>query len=296
MRLHLLFSICIFLICFGFVAANDLSVREIIDRAIDKKLSDESICNTYTSLKTTYMIKYDKHFRPEEIKEIQKRQYVSGDKHTEVVFSIKRDGKLLDRQDTEQEIRKMVEKWEKEQKKGKNQKHKSRHEYVDPLRKENQDAYHFEIIGTGDSVVGIAPSAVAMISDDTDSNRQILDQSVEILLTYYIIKVKSMIEDDQHVNGTLWLDDKSYGVLKAAYTLAKLPAFADRLDFEINYTTLEVEGVEIYLFKRVDLKGKTGFPFFKKQFGIINEYSEYERLDGIDVSVFNSRFVYKEKE
>ena len=261
-------------------------VEEIVKNVIAKIASDKQVCSTYVHSAIGKSIKYDKEMRPDEVTTLNKFVYHSGARLSEQVLSMDKDGKAQSEEEIRKKVAEQNEKWLDEQKEGKEKKAGSRDNYVDPLTEAGVSAYSYHLIETRDSTFTTVTSAVAGTKD-------IIDQSVQKLTTYYIIQARAKVEDDRHLNATYWVDAKTFGLLHSEFAPAKMPRFVEMLDFRMDYTIFRFGDADIYFPQRFELKGKAGFWFMKGRFGKIEEYSDYRCQEAIDESLLKERYFYK---
>ncbi len=260
------------------------SAQDIIKAVIAKQERDKKHCEKYTNLATTNKIKYDKNMQTDEVTITTRKVYFWGERTSEEILSIVEDGKPLPSKEIQEKVVDLNEKWQDEQKdkeKGEGSKDNS----VDPLTLDGMLEYDYYLIGKGDSSFAVVPSTIATTGGT-------IDQSVEKLMSYYVVMARSKTLDSRHLNATYWIDAKIYGVLKTTFAPAKLPRFVDMLDFKMDYGVVTDSDSILYLPLRFELKGKAGFLFFKGRFGVIEEYTSYQCDSTIADTLFDHRYFY----
>ncbi len=277
-----LIALAISLLFVGTLLAQNPSPQDIIKSVIAKQEQDKKHCDKYTALATTNKIKYDKNMKPDETTITKRKMYVWGDRTSEEILSIEEDGKQLPPDEIKKRVADLNEKWQEEQK-DKDKQEGSKENFVDPMTIEGMAAYDYYLIGQGDSTFDVVPSTIA-------TARGAVDQSVEKLMSYYVVMARSKTSDSRHLMATYWIDAKTFGVLRTTFAPAKLPHFVDMLDFQMDYAVVTDNDSTLYLPKRFELKGKAGFLFFKGRFGVIEEYSSYTCDNSIADSLFDHRY------
>lgn len=260
------------------------SAPDIIKAVIAKQERDKKHCEKYTNLATTNKIKYDKNMQPDDVTITKRKVYFWGERSSEEILSIVEDGEPLSSEEIQKKVADLNEKWQDEQK-DKEKKDGSKDNSVDPLTLDGMLEYNYHLIGKGDSSFAVVPTTIATTGGT-------VDQSVEKLMSYYVVMARSKTLDSRHLNATYWIDAKTYGVLKSTFTPAKLPRFVDMLDFNMDYSVVTANDSALYLPMRFELKGKAGFLFFKGRFGVIEEYTSYRCDDSIADTLFNHRYFY----
>jgi hypothetical protein len=260
--------------------------QEIIRSVIAKQARDKNHCDRYTNFATTNKIKYDRNMQPEETTLTRRQVFFWGDKTSEQILSIVEDGKPLPPAEIRKRVADLNEKWQDEQK-DKEKKEGSQDNFVDPLTTGGMADYDYYVIGRGDSTFAVVPSAIATAAGA-------VDQSVEKLMSYYVIQARSKEFDSRHLNATYWIDTKTSGVLRTTFAPAKLPHFVDMLDFSMDYGVTTDRDSVLYLPKRFQLTGRAGFLFFKGRFGVIEEYSSYSCDSTLADSLFDHRYFYSD--
>lgn len=267
-----------------FTFAQTPSAQDIIKEVIAKKERDQKHCEKYSYLATTNKIKYDKNMQPDEVTITKRKAYFWGDKTSEEIYSIEKEGKMLTPKEIREEVADLNEKWQDEQR-DKEKKEGSKDNSIDPLTLEGMADYDYYQIGKGDSSFAVMPSTVAA----TDGT---VDRSVEKLMSYYVIMARSKMLDSRHLTATYWIDAKTFGVIRTTFTPAKLPRFVEMLDFQMDNGVVIDNDSTLYLPRRFELKGKAGFLFFKGRFGVIEEYTSYQCENAIADTLFNQRYFY----
>jgi hypothetical protein len=257
---------------------------DIIKSVIAKQERDKKHCDKYTSIATTNKIKYDKNMQPDEVTITKRKAYFWGERTSEEILSIEEDGKLLTPKEIKEKVADLNDEWLDEQK-DKEKKEGSKDNSVDPLTLDGMLEYDYYLIGQGDSSFAVVPSTIATTGGT-------VDQSVEKLMSYYVVMARSKTLDSRHLNATYWIDAKTSGVLRTTFAPAKLPRFVDLLDFKMDYGVVTDNDSTLYLPMRFELKGKAGFLFFKGRFGVIEEYTSYQCDNAIADTLFNYRYFY----
>ncbi len=266
-------------------------VGEIIDRAIAAIERQDSLCGKYVNRATTRSIKYDKNMQPDEVLSMSKIIYHDGDRESELVLAIDKNGKPLSATEAAKRVRDKNEEWEEAQKNPDKKKKASRDNFVDPLTSEGRGQYSYFLVAERDSAISFDSAAVAGASDG-----EVFDQSVQRLRTYYVIQARPLDPDERLLNATYWIDGESAGVLRTVFAPSKMPGFVDTLHFEMDYLPQHLNGVTAYLPSRFEMKGKAGFLFFKGRFGVVEEFSEYRCDETIDEERFARRYWYEGQE
>lgn len=257
---------------------------DIIKSVIAKQERDKKHCDKYTSLATTNKIKYDKNMQPDEVTITKRKVYFWGERTSEEILSIEEDGKLLPPKEIKEKVADLNKEWLDEQK-GKEKKEGSKDNSVDPLTLDDMLEYDYYLIGQGDSSIAVVPSTIATTGGT-------VDQSVEKLMSYYVVMARSKTLDSRHLNATYWIDAKTFGILRTTFAPAKLPRFVEMLDFKMDYGVVTDNDSTLYMPMRFELKGKAGFLFFKGRFGVIEEYTSYRCDNEIADTLFNHRYFY----
>jgi len=260
------------------------SAQDIVKAAIAKQERDKKHCEKYTTLAATNKIKYDKKMQPDEVTVTKRKVYFWGDRTSEEILSIVEDGKPLSPKEIKEKVADLNEKWQDEQR-DKEKKEGSKDNFVDPLTLEGMPEYDYYLISQGDSAFAEVPSTIATTGGT-------IDQTVEKLMSYYVVMARAKEIDSRHLTATYWIDVKTFGVLKTTFTPAKLPHFVDMLDFKMDYGVIVDSDSTLYLPARFELRGKAGFLFFKGRFGVIEEYTSYECDNAIADTLFNKRYFY----
>ena len=265
------------------------AVDEIIANTIARIERDKTLCPKYTNRVVAKSIKYDKKMNPDEITTMTKLAYHVNERISEQIYSIDKDGKQLTPKEIDERAKDQTEKWNDEHKDGKAKKSASRENFVDPLTTAGVGTYSFHLIETRDSVFSVVDAAVA-------GTKEIVDQSVQRLTTYYVVQARAITEDEKHLNATYWIDAKTYGLLRSEFAPSKMPSFVEMLEFRLDYQIAKNGDSTIYFPQRFELKGKAGFLFFKGRFGVVEEYSDYQCVDVIDESLLSTRYFYRPEE
>ncbi len=252
-------------------AHAQVKVDEIITNAITKRANDKQACTSYTNLSIKNEIKYDGDFNPKEIKTLRMKVYHKDSVETAEILYMDDNSKEVEPKKIREKVADLNKKWREEQAdtvKG------SRDNFIDPLTKSGREDYDYELLDTRDSSFATIPDTVTATNNGGD--QVVIDESVDKVLTYYVVKATSKVEDEKHIDATYWIDAESYGVLHQEFTPAKRPRFVDRLDFQLDYQLVKMNGKDAFLPHRFELKGQAGFLFFKGHFGVIETYSNYK--------------------
>lgn len=287
MELFRLLALTVLLLASTAGGAAAPTAADIIKSAIAKQDRDKKHCEKYVSFATTTKIKYDKQMQPEERTITKRIIYNWGERSSEEILSIEEEGKLLDSAAIMEKLADLNKEWRKSQEK-KDKGEGSKDNFVDPITPEGMPSYDYYLTGTGDSTFAVVPSAVTPVG----TNLGAIDQSVEKLMSYYVVMARSKKEDSRYLNATYWIDAKTYGILRTVFTPAKLPHFVDILDFRTENQVVRIDDSLLYVPQRFELTGKAGFLFFKGRFGVIEEYSAYHCDPSLGKSLFDKKYFH----
>lgn len=265
------------------------TAAEIVKSAIAKQERDRKCCEKYVHSAITTKIKYDKKMQADEQTITKRKVYTWGERSAEEILSIEEDGELLDSAQTAKQVADLNKEWQKAQE-DKDKGEGSKDNFVDPITLEGMSSYDYFLTGSGDSAFAVVPSAVTPVGANPAGGA--IDQSVEKLMSYYVVMARSKQEDSRYLNATYWIDAKSYGILRSVFAPAKLPHFVDMLDFRMDNQVVEMNDSLLYVPSRFELKGKAGFLFFKGRFGVIEEYFAYRCEKALGESLFNKKYFY----
>lgn len=283
----------LFVALFGLnVARAQPDVNEIITKAIAKRASDKEACVSFTNMAHKQEIKYDGDFNPKEIKTLRMKVYhIDSIETAEIISMTNEDDEQIEPKKIREKVEEMNEKWREEQE---DEEKGSREDYVDPLTEEGRGDYTYELVDTRDS--SFATISGAVTATDSAGGQIVIDESIDQLLTYYVIRATSTVEDQKHINATYWIDAENFGVLHQEFSPAKRPRFVDRLDFQLDYQVVTMNQSRVYLPQRFELKGKAGFLFFHGHFGVIETFTDYECDPELTTPPSDKRYFYRDDE
>lgn len=264
------------------------TVEEIIKGAINKLEQDKKICSKvrYTALKKG--IKYDKEMKPDGVTTTVKSVYQINERISEHILSMDKDGKPMTAKEIQKHIDEQNKNWLDEQKKGE-KKSASRENYVDPLTIEGMPTYSYHLVETRDSAFDVVAAAVA-------GTKEIIDQSINRLTTYYVVQARAIKADEKHLNATYWIDANTYGLIRSEFEPSDMPRFVDHIGFKMGYLAVRSGDNLLYFPAKFEMTGKAGFLFMKGRFGVIEEYSGYQCDEAIDEADVAQRYMYTPEE
>ncbi len=219
---------------------SSITLSEILQGIRKQEVDQKSFLKNYSYIGRIVSGKLHKNGEIEEENLYESRVFVRGDLRKTEILKIIRKGKELTKEEIEEE--RSVE----DSKREENRKRWERFfSYTSPFNPEMEKRYLYQLLW---------------------------EERMGDRMTY-LLKVKAREKDEALINGFFWVDQETFGVIESRTKPAKNPKHIKSM--KTRFTAEEVEeGIWLPHTIRTEVTG--GFLFFKKKFGILMTFEDYQ--------------------
>jgi hypothetical protein len=255
----LVFLAIFFVFSFRFLHSQEpktISIDEIIHKVKEQNKRQKEYLKDYICKSSETSRKLDDKGKVKSVEEVEKKIFGKGDLEHEEILSIKKDGKFSD----EKEMKKRQEEQDKLER-GEKEAKNSGESFSFDLEEEERDFY--------------------LIKEDTLNGHPT-----------YLLKAEPKKEKEKSFDWLYWIDQKSFGVLKAEVKLAKKQKYLKDMKMELYFQEFEIKDpitTLIFLPVLFKIKGEGKFLFIKRNFEMEQKRDNYQLNVGFSDEIFGGR-------